>query len=273
MIPNGEIPTLQLFDLSDRVALVTGAGSGLGRIFARTLAEAGATVVAVDIRLEDAVETAEQGESVKGRIEALAVDVADPASVERLAATVRESHGRLHVLVNNAGISTPSGRVHEISVETWDGVISVNLRGTFLCSRALLPLMLETGHGSIVNIASVIGMVGLDAEVIAQAGYVASKAGVIGLTLQMAVEYAAEGVRVNAIAPGWHLGTNLGRRAGNYPTPQARLLRQEQLVQRTPMRRTGEPHELRALLLYLATDASSFVTGQVIAQDGGWTAW
>jgi NAD(P)-dependent dehydrogenase (short-subunit alcohol dehydrogenase family) len=272
-VPSATRPLADLFSLRARVALVTGAGGGLGRIFAQVLAEAGATVIVADVRPVDAAETVELVRASGGSAQAVEVDVADAESIDRMATAVRERHGRLHVLVNNAGISTPPGRVHEIPVATWDGVCAVNLRGTFLCSRALLPLMLETGAGSIINIASIAGLQGLDPAVISQAGYVATKAGVIGLTLQMAVDYAADGIRVNAIAPGWHLGTKLGERVGNYPTPEARRRRVEQVIARTPMRRTGEPHELRGLLLYLATDASSFVTGQVVAHDGGWTVW
>jgi NAD(P)-dependent dehydrogenase (short-subunit alcohol dehydrogenase family) len=230
-------------------------------------------VMVADVRPADGAETVSLIREAGGRADAIEVDVGEEDSVDRMAKVVKERYGRLHVLINNAGVSTPPGRVHEIPLATWDRVIGVNLRGTFLCSRALLPLMLETGGGSIVNIASVAGMQGLDPRVIAQAGYVASKAGVIGLTVQMAADYAGDGIRVNAIAPGWHLGTKLGERVGNYPTPEARRRRLEQLIERTPMRRTGEPHELRGLLLYLASDASSFVTGQVIAHDGGWTAW
>jgi NAD(P)-dependent dehydrogenase (short-subunit alcohol dehydrogenase family) len=133
--------------------------------------------------------------------------------------------------------------------------------------------MMGTGQGAIVNIASIVGVEGLDPAILAQSGYVAAKAGVIGLTRQMAVEYGQDGIRVNAIAPGWHLGTRLGERVGNFRTDEdmARLVRF--IRGHTPLDRPGRPDELGGLLLYLCSDASSYVTGQIISHDGGWTAW
>lgn len=258
-----------LFSLTGRRALVTGAGGGLGRIFALALAEAGAEVIAADINVETARETTR----LAGGGLPIQMDVADEASVASALREVEASGANLQILVNNAGISTRSQRVHEIATDSWDRVINVNLRGTFLVSRAFLPMLQRAGSASVINMASIVGVRALDAQILAQAGYVASKAGVIGLTKQMAVEYGQDGIRVNAIAPGWHLGTNLGASVGNFPTPESmdRLVRL--LKERTPLRRTGEPAELAGLLLYLASDASSFLTGQVINHDGGWTAW
>jgi 3-oxoacyl-[acyl-carrier protein] reductase len=133
--------------------------------------------------------------------------------------------------------------------------------------------MFDATGASIINIASIVGMQALDPSIIAQAGYAASKGGVIGLTMQTAVDYGERAVRANAVAPGWHMGTNLGVRVGNFPTEAEQQRLTEMLVERTPLRRTSTPEELTALILYLASDASSFVTGQVIAHDGGWTAW
>lgn len=262
-------------DLTGRVAVVTGAGSGFGRVFSLALGAAAATVVAADIVLETAEETAGSVVERGGRATAARVDVSDPKSVAALADDLAGTPGAVDVLVNNAGISTPSRLTHEIDVADWYRVMDVNLHGVFLCSRALIPLMNE--GGSIVNIASVVGMLALDNEItalapnVSSAAYVASKAAVIGLTRQMAVDYGERGIRVNAIAPGWHSGTELGREGGRTDDDQRRL--EGEVVKRVPLKRMGRPEELAELLLYLACPASSFVTGQVIAHDGGWTTW
>jgi NAD(P)-dependent dehydrogenase (short-subunit alcohol dehydrogenase family) len=263
----------ELFSLRDRIALITGGGGGLGRVFAQTLGAAGAHVIVADRSESDAAETARIIQVAGGSAAPIVVDVADPDSVAAMADEVARQHRHIHVLVNNAGISTPSRLTHEIPLDEWHRVIAINLTGVFLCSRAMLPLLLEAGSASVVNIASIVGVRALDPEILAQAGYVAAKAGVIGLTLQMAVEYGPRGVRVNAIAPGWHLGTALGKNVGNFPTEadQQRLV--AALIEHTPLRRTGRPNELGGLMLYLACDASAFLTGQVISHDGGWTAW
>jgi NAD(P)-dependent dehydrogenase (short-subunit alcohol dehydrogenase family) len=133
--------------------------------------------------------------------------------------------------------------------------------------------MFASGRASIVNIASIVWLEALDPPILAQSSYVAAKAGVIGLTRQMAVEYGQDGVRVNAIAPGWHLGTRLGKRVGNFPTAADVERLTAFIAGHTPLGRSGRPDELAGLLLYLCSDASSYLTGQVIAHDGGWTAW
>ena len=263
----------ELFSLEGRVAVVTGAGSGLGRSFSAALASAGAAVAAVDINVESAEETVAMIESVDGQAAAFEADVASEASVANLGASLAAAYPAVNVLVNNAGISPPSWRVHEIPVADWDEVIAINLRGVFLCSRAVIPLMLDADGPSIINISSIVGVLGLDPSIIAQAGYAASKGGVIGLTLQTAADYGELGLRANAIAPGWHMGTNLGKRDEGFSDPQTRQVLERKLEERTPLARTSTPDELKGLLLYLASDASSFVTGQVIAHDGGWTSW
>jgi NAD(P)-dependent dehydrogenase (short-subunit alcohol dehydrogenase family) len=262
-----------LFRLDGRVAVVTGADGGLGRVFAHALAGAGAGVYCADRDLPAAQDTVCSIAASGGTSTALKVDVSDESSVASLAQQL-EAAGRLDVLVNNAGIATRTARVHEMPVADWDRLHAVNTRGVFLVTRACLPLLLRTGGGSVINLASVAGLVGVSPELPAvAANYSASKGAVIGFTRQAAVEYAADGIRFNAIAPGWHLGTDLGRESVGAWSPDALRAFMDGIVARTPMRRTGEPAEMAGLCLFLASDASGFMTGQVIASDGGWTAW
>jgi len=264
----------QMFQLDGRVAAVTGAGSGLGRVFARALGLYGAAVICTDIASAGNEETAAIVTGAGGKARTFIVDVADEAAVDALAADIRKRENRVDVLVNNAGISTGKDLLHELPVEKWDRVMAVNLRGVFLCMRALLPFMLAQRRGSIINLSSIAGLVGVDPQIPAvSSNYSAAKAGVIGLTREAAAEYGGHGIRVNAIAPGWHLGTKLGRQPSIKANPEMMKAFVERLRRDTPLARTGEPEELAGLAIYLASDASSFVTGQVIAHDGGWTAW
>jgi NAD(P)-dependent dehydrogenase (short-subunit alcohol dehydrogenase family) len=262
----------RLFDLTGKVALVTGAGMGLGRIFSAALARFGAEVICADRDAAGAGETAAAIVAQGGRSRPLAVDVSDPASVDAL------MHGlgagcALDILVNNAGIATPPYRVHELPVADWNRVIATNLSGTFLVTRAVLPLMLAGGGGSIVNVSSVLGSDGYHPGFpVTAAGYGASKAGIVGFTRQVAMEYARDNIRVNAIAPGWHAGTQLGRERRATATPDDIAQFEAAILRDTPMGRRGGPDELEGLMIYLASDASRFVTGGVFAHDGGWNA-
>jgi gluconate 5-dehydrogenase len=260
-----------LFDLSEKVALVSGAATGLGRVFATALARFGAEVVCADIDVAGANETAALIAAGGGRSRALEVDVGDPASVDALVGTLGTAQ-TIDVLINNAGIASPPYRVHELPVADWNRVIATNLTGTFLCTRAVLPLMLERG-GSIVNLSSILGSDGYyPGFPVTAAGYGASKAGIVGFTRQVAIEYAREGIRANAIAPGWHGGTQLGRERRLTATAEDTAQFEAAIVRDTPMGRRGRPEELEGLVIYLASDASRFVTGQVFGHDGGWTA-
>ena len=260
------------FSMAGRRVVVTGGGGGFGRAFCRILAEAGAEVIPVDIDGAAAEETVAVVTDSGGQAWAIECDVADADAVEAMAEQLAQTGSGLDVLINNAGNSPPSRRVADIPVQEWDDVIAVNLRSAFLCTRALTPMMLEAENPSIINIASVLGMRGFHPDVISQAGYAASKAGMIGLTLQTAADYGEFGLRANAVAPGWHLGTNLSKRAGNFATPQQEASLQRTIRERIPLQRASTAEELAPMILYLASDASLFVNGAVMTHDGGWTA-
>lgn len=263
----------QLFNLEAKAALVTGAALGLGRSFAQTLAEAGADVLIADIDKDHLNETEGMLKGTGRRILKIIADVSNPDDVSRMVDACASQFGRLDIAVNNAGIITKPARFHEMPFEDWNKVISVNLTGVFLCMQNEIGLMLKQGTGgSIINISSVLGLVGLDPLLMPRVNYIASKHGLAGLTKQGALEYAEYGIRVNAIAPSWFSGTSLSRDRDKVQTSEEKALREERIIALTPMKRRGLIGELQGLLLFLASDASSYTTGQVIASDGGWTA-
>ena len=257
-------------DVKGKVALITGAAKGLGKLFSATLAEAGAKVVCADFDAS-ALEVT-MAEFKDRRYEAISV-VSNVSSADDVAAMVSatvSAYGRLDVAVNNAGIVTPPCRFHDISTSDWGRLIGIDLTGVFFCMREELRMMVGQQAGNIINIASVAGIRGVAPEHKPRANYVAAKHGVVGLTKQAALEYAGDHIRVNAIAPGWFGGTDLSRERTQEPGEAKGLEHKRNSF--VPLGRKGNPAELKGLILFLASEASSYITGQVLAVDGGVTA-
>lgn len=263
----------ELFNLEGKAALVTGAALGLGRSFARTLAEAGADVAIADINQERLPETEEIIKEAGGKALKIVADVSNPADVARMVEETVSTLGRLDIAVNNAGIVHKPYRFHETPLEEWHRLMAVNMTGVFTCMQRELEWMIGQKGGVIINIASILGLRGLAPEFTPRVSYVAAKHAVIGLTKQAALEYAGDGIRVNAIAPGWFEGTDIAQERLAGVDEEFYRERTQKILEATPMRRRGRVDELIGLLLYLSSDASSFVTGQTFVVDGGWTAY
>lgn len=249
-----------IFSLEDRVAVVTGASSGLGERFARVLHDAGATVVLSARRIERLDALADE---LGDRVLVVPADVSSASDRDELVGAALDELGTIDVLVNNAGIGRPAAAEDE-TLDDWSAVVEVNLTAVFHLSQLVARTMLDAGSGSIVNVASILGLVA--SAPIAQASYVASKGGVVALTKELGCQWARRGVRVNAIAPGWFPSEMTHESMVEDEASMAFVRRN------TPMGRMGRPDELDGALLFLASDASTYVTGQTLAVDGGWTA-
>lgn len=261
-----------LFNLEGKVALVTGAGRGFGRAFSLALAEAGAHLVCAEKVGETLEETVALVRRCGQRVLPLTVDVAKPDDVERMRDEISSEYGKLDIAVNNAGIVHKPYRFHETPLKEWQRLMAINMTGVFICMQKEIELMIKGQNGVIINIASILGLSGLPPEFTPRVSYVAAKHAVIGLTRQAALEYAGDGIRVNAMAPGWFEGTDIARERLAGLDEAFYRERTEKIINATPMKRRGQVRELIGLLLYLASDTSSFVTGQTFVMDGGWTA-
>ena len=252
----------KLLDLSGRVAIVSGGSMGLGLQMAEGLAEMGANLAICARKKERCEATAETLRSHGVKTLALGCDVKDKAAIEQVVEETLAAFGRIDILINNAGVSWGAS-VEEMTLEQWDKVLSTNLTGTFLFCQAVGKQMAAQGSGKIINIASVAGLGGSSAELQA-IGYHASKGGVIAFTKDLACKWAPHNIQVNAIAPGW------------FPTHMSEWIiehRKESLLAKIPLGRFGGDHDLKGAAVFLASDASAYVTGHVLVVDGGQTAW
>jgi NAD(P)-dependent dehydrogenase (short-subunit alcohol dehydrogenase family) len=249
--------------LDGKVAVITGAGSGIGRVAASLFAGEGAQVVVADVVADQAESAVAEIVAAGGTATAVAVDVSDEDQVQAMVATAVSTYGGLHVLFNNAGIfPDDDGGLLDTPPETWAKVMEVNLKGVWLGCRAGVPAMLDSGGGSIVNVASFVALVG---AATAQMAYTASKGGVLALTRELAVEYARQGIRANSICPGPIETPLLAELLSDPERRQRRLVH-------IPIGRFGRPEEIAKAALFLASDDASFVTGSALVVDGGITA-
>jgi len=257
----GGMNTKKLFDLSGRVAIITGGSIGLGRQMAEGLAEMGANLVLCARKKERCEQAAEELRLLGVKTLALGCDVKNPDQVRAVVDATVAQFGRIDILINNAGTSW-GAPVEEMRLEHWNKVIETNLTGTFLFSQAAGKVMVPQRRGKIINIASVAGLHGAPPEFQAT-GYHASKGGVIAFTKDLACKWGIHNIQVNAIAPGW------------FPTHMSRVVieqNKDAFLNKIPLRRFGNEHDLKGAVTYLASDASDYVTGHVLVVDGGQTA-
>lgn len=246
-------------DLEKKTAIVTGAGSGIGRATAVRLAKGGARVVVSDVNEEGGKQTVEEITEAGGEAFFFRADTSKPEENEALVREAEARYGALHVAVNNAGIAGPMEPLVDYPLEDWDRVIAINLSGVYYGMRAQIPAMKRAGGGSIINLSSILGQVAFHGHT----AYVAAKHGVVGLTRIAALEYSADGVRINAIGPAF------------IRTPMVDALPediQRGLIEKHPIGRLGEAKEVAELIAFLASDRASFITGTYYAIDGGYLA-
>jgi NAD(P)-dependent dehydrogenase (short-subunit alcohol dehydrogenase family) len=246
-------------DLTGRVAVVTGAASGIGRTTAEMFAAAGAATIVSDVDEKGGAETVRLIEEAGGRASFVRTDVASPEDCEALAGAAVDRYGRLDFACNNAGIGGAQATTSEYDLAEWRRVLDINLSGVFYCMKYQIPRMLESGGGAIVNVASILGRVGFAGA----PAYVAAKHGVVGLSQNTAIEYAQKGIRVNSVGPAF-ISTPLISAMEKDPTIN------DMLVSLHPMGRLGRPEEVAALIVFLCSDDASFITGSYHAVDGGY---
>ena len=253
----------ELFDLSGRVAIVTGGSMGLGRQMAQGLAEAGANLVLCARKKERCEKAAAEIKELGVKALALGCDVAQPDDVRNLIETTVREFGTVDFLVNNAGISW-GAPPETMRLEDWEKVIRTNVTGSFLCAQAAGNVMIRRRRGKIINIASVAGLGGASAKIVEATGYHASKGAVIAMTWDLACKWAPHNIQVNAIAPGW------------FPTHMSQGVldhRRESILRAIPQGRLGGEDDMKGAVVYLASDASAYVSGHVLVVDGGQSAW
>ncbi|PSR23206.1 MAG: gluconate 5-dehydrogenase [Sulfobacillus acidophilus] len=249
----------ELFDLTGQVAIVTGGGRGLGEAMARALAEAGAAVVMASRKRESVEETAAVFRAEGFEARAAELDVTNIDDIDALVQFTMDAFGRIDVLVNNSGTSWGAPAL-DLSVSAWEKVLAVNVTGTFLMSQRVARVMQQAGGGSIINIASVAGLSGLDARALDAVGYSTSKGAIIAMTRDLAHKWAPYNIRVNAIAPGW------------FPTKMSRAVLEangDLLTEMIPLKRFGTMDDIKGVALLLASRASDYMTGTVLVVDGG----
>jgi 3-oxoacyl-[acyl-carrier protein] reductase len=263
-----------IFDLSGKVALITGASRGLGRAFAEGMAEYGADVACVGRDDSKLAETLKSLSKYSHKAIAIKADVTQEDDVRKMVDETVRKLGKIDIFINNAGVTSPAKKIHEFPTADWDRIINTNLRGQFLGLKYVVPVMIKQKGGSIINISSIAGLRAEMPEV-APAAYGASKAAIINLTQVAAMEYAQDGIRVNVIAPGMHeteLGSPKNVVIDAAMAKQIKKRTHDYCAAEIPMGRIADPGELKGLAILLASSASSYITGQVFVQDGGQSA-
>lgn len=250
-------------DFKGKVAIVTGASSGIGRATALAFAARGAAVMVADVNIDGSEETVRLIRAAGGDASFIRCDVSKSGDVEAMVATTVETFGRLDYACNNAGIEGMQATVADYTVDAWNKVIGVNLTGVWHCVKYEIPAMLKSGGGAIVNMASILGQVGFANA----AAYTSAKHGVVGLTKVAAIEYATQGIRTNAVCPGFISTPMLERSGMTVGTPMY-----DAVAGLHPMKRLGTPEEIAQAVVWLCSDAASFITGEALLVDGGYVA-